>query len=76
MTLDQGLLFTLLLAVFALLIWGRWRYDLVAFVAMLAELLLGLVPADRAFSGFGNTATIILSLVLIFSKGLSNTCVI
>ncbi len=76
MTLDQGLLFTLLLVVFALLIWGRWRYDLVAFVALLAAVLLGLVPVDRAFSGFGHPATIIIALVLIVSKGLSNTGVI
>ena len=76
MTLDQGLLFTLLGAVFALLIWGRWRYDLVAFVALLAALLLGLVPVDQAFSGFGHPATIIIALVLIVSKGLSNSGVI
>ncbi len=76
MTTDQGLLFTLLVAVFVLLIWGRWRYDLVAFVALLAALLLGLVPKDLAFSGFGHPATIIIALVLIVSKGLSNTGVI
>ena len=76
MTTDQGLLFTLLLAVFVLLIWGRWRYDLVAFVALLAALLLGLVPKDLAFSGFGHPATVIIALVLIVSKGLSNTGVI
>lgn len=76
MTTDQGLLFTLLLAVFVLLIWGRFRYDLVAFVALLAALLLGLVPKDEAFSGFGHPATVIIALVLIVSKGLSNTGVI
>ncbi|MEM8817746.1 MAG: SLC13 family permease [Pseudomonadota bacterium] len=76
MTLDQGLLFALLGVVFALLIWGRWRYDLVAFVALLAALLLGLVPVDLAFSGFGHPATIIIALVLIVSKGLSNSGVI
>jgi hypothetical protein len=30
MAIEQTILFTLLAAVFALLIWGRWRYDLVA----------------------------------------------
>jgi len=76
MTTDQGILFTLLGAVFALLIWGRWRYDLVAFIALLAAILLGLVPTDQAFSGFGHPATVIIALVLIVSKGLSNTGVI
>ena len=31
MTPDQIILFTLFGAVFALLLWGRFRYDLVAF---------------------------------------------
>ncbi len=70
---DQLILFTLLLAVFALLIWGRWRYDIVAFVALLVALLTGVVPADRAFSGFGHPATVIIALVLIVSRGLSNS---
>ena len=53
-----------------------WRYDLVAFVALLAALLMGLVPVDKAFSGFGHPATVIIALVLIVSRGLSNSGVI
>ena len=75
-TTDQGLLFALLVFVFAFLIWGRWRYDLVAFVALLLALLLGLVPKDQAFSGFGHPATVIIALVLVVSRGLSNSGVI
>ena len=75
-TTDQLLLFGLLLFVFVFLIWGRWRYDLVAFVALLAALLMGLVPVDRAFSGFGHPATVIIALVLVVSRGLSNSGVI
>ena len=73
MTPDQITLFTLLFLVFALLIWGRWRYDLVAFVALLAAILTGLVPSAQAFSGFGHPAVVIIALVLIVSKGLSNS---
>ena len=76
MTTDQGILFTLLFFVFALLIWGRLRYDLVAFMALTAALILGVVPKEQAFSGFGHPATIIIALVLIVSKGLSNSGVI
>jgi len=76
MTTDQLTLFALLSSVFLLLIWGRWRYDLVAFVALLAALLLGVVPAQQAFSGFGHPATVIIALVLIISRGLSNSGVI
>ncbi len=73
LTNDQLILFSLLLCVFVLLVWGRWRYDVVAFVALLAALLTGVVPADQAFSGFGHPATVIIALVLIVSRGLSNS---
>ena len=73
MTADQATLFGLLFFVFAFLIWGRWRYDLVAFVALLLALLTGIVPKEQAFSGFGHPATVIIALVLIISRGLSNS---
>ncbi|MCH9693006.1 MAG: SLC13 family permease [Gammaproteobacteria bacterium] len=73
MTADQSVLFGLLFFVFVFLIWGRWRYDLVAFVALLVALLTGIVPKDQAFSGFGHPATVIIALVLIVSRGLSNS---
>jgi len=70
---DQLILFTLLFSVFVLLIWGRWRYDIVAFGALLVAVLTGIVPKELAFSGFGHPATIIIALVLIVSRGLSNS---
>jgi len=73
MTTDQSILFALLVAVFVLLIWGRWRYDLVAFMALLVGLVAGVIPTELAFSGFGHPATAIIALVLIISRGLSNS---
>ena len=73
MTQDQMLLFALLGGVFALLIWGRFRYDLVAFSALVLGVIIGVVPQDQAFSGFCHPAVIIIALVLIVSKGLSNS---
>jgi di/tricarboxylate transporter len=72
-TQDQLILFTLLGFVFIFLIWGRWRYDVVAFCARLAALIAGVVPGEQAFSGFGHPATVIIALVLIVSRGLSNS---
>ena len=69
MTPDQGMLFGLLFFVFVFLIWGRWRYDLVAFIALLIALLTGIVPKELAISGYGHPATIIIALVLIVSRG-------
>ena len=73
MTTDQSILFALLFFVFVLLIWGRWRYDLVAFGALSAALIVGVVPKAEAFSGFGHPATVIIALVLIVSRALSNS---
>lgn len=73
MTTDQLLLFALLGAVFALLLWGRIRYDLVAFGALVAAVGVGVVPEARAFDGFGHPATVIIALVLVVSRGLSNS---
>ena len=71
MTTQQIILFSVMGGVFALLIWGRWRYDLIAFTALVVALILGAVPENQAFSGFGHPATVIIALVLIVSRGLS-----
>jgi len=76
MNTDQIILFVLLFFVFVFLVWGRWRYDLVAFTALLVAVIAGVVPIDRAFSGFGHPATVVIALVLIISRGLSNSGVI
>ena len=70
---DQNILFTLLFFVFAFLIWGRWRYDLVAFSALLIAAGVGVIPVNEVFSGFGHPAVVVIALVLIVSKGLSNS---
>ena len=43
MTIDQIILFTLFGAVFGLLLWGKFRYDVVAFSALMAGVVLGAV---------------------------------
>ncbi|PTX54092.1 TrkA family protein [Litoreibacter ponti] len=70
MTTDQIILFALFGAVFIFLVWGRWRYDLVAFTALMAGVVLGVVPTKDAFSGFGHPATLVVALVLVVSAGL------
>ena len=73
---DQNILFILLFFVFVFLIWGRWRYDLVAFSALLVAVVSGVVPVSDAFSGFGHPAVVVIALVLIVSRGLFNSGVI
>lgn len=50
-------------------VWGRFRYDLVALMALLGAVLLGLVPSEAAFLGFGHPAVITVAAVLVLSKG-------
>ncbi len=73
MTNDQMLLFALLAVVLALLLWGRFRYDLVAAAGLMCGVVLGLVPQKSAFSGFSNPAVIIVALVLIASRAFENS---
>ncbi|MEK0164029.1 SLC13 family permease [Phaeobacter sp. A36a-5a] len=70
MTFDQIVLFALFAAVFGLLLWGKYRYDIVAFSALMVAVLLGVVPANDAFAGFGHPATLVVALVLVVSAGL------
>jgi len=70
MTTDQIILFCLFGAVFGLLLWGRFRYDIVAFSALMAGVVLGVVDSGDAFAGFGHPATLVVALVLVVSAGL------
>lgn len=69
---DSAIVFALLGAALALFVWGRWRYDVVALIALLAGTLTGVVPTDRAFSGLGHPAVITVAAVLVVSRGLMN----
>ncbi|MCH7670973.1 MAG: SLC13 family permease [Proteobacteria bacterium] len=73
MTSDQTILLLILLALLILLVWGRWRYDIVALGALFTAGIFGLVPQAELFSGFGNPATITVVLVLIVSFGLTKS---
>ncbi|MCP4076982.1 MAG: SLC13 family permease [Gammaproteobacteria bacterium] len=73
MTNEQIILFSLMAGVLGMLLWGKWRYDLVAFSALIIGLILQVIPKDQAFSGFGHPAVIIIALVLIVSRALSQS---
>ncbi|MBI3451527.1 MAG: SLC13 family permease [Rhodospirillales bacterium] len=71
MTSAQTAISILLLATLVLFAWGRLRYDLVAFLAMLAAVFLDLVPPAEAFLGFSHPAVITVVAVLIISRALA-----
>ena len=76
MTLDQALAFAVLIGMMALFVWGRIRYDLVALVALLVSIAVGIVPAEEAFAGFGNDILVIVATALLVSAAVSRSGVV
>lgn len=70
---DQTLIIAIFSVLFVLLVWGKIRYDLVAFGALVLAALLGLVTKESLFSGFGHSAVAIIALVLVVSRALINS---
>lgn len=76
MTLEQILAVLVLVVTLALFVWGRYRYDVVAAIALIAVSLLGLIDLNTAISGFGNPAVITVAAVLVISHALKNSGVV
>jgi di/tricarboxylate transporter len=60
----------------AMFVWGRLRYDLVAVVGLLAAVLTGVVPSDKAFSGFSDDIVIIVASALLVSAAVARSGII
>lgn len=73
---DHLLVYGILACSLVLFAWGRFRYDFVAILALVAGVFLGVVPAANAFSGFSHPAVITVAAVLIISKALQNSGVV
>lgn len=73
MTLQQALAFGLVGLTIAGFVWGRFRYDVIALVALLAGLAVGVIPAASAFDGFRNDVTVIIACALVVSAGFARS---
>ena len=73
MTTPQILSILLLTAMMGLFIWGRWRYDVVAIMALLGGLALGIVKTEKAFSGFSDDIVIIVGSALVISAAVQRS---
>ena len=76
MTTEQISIFAILGLSLVFFMWGRWRYDVVAFTALIVAVLAGVVPTDSAFTGFGHPAVITVADVLVISRALQVSGVI
>ena len=61
MTHQQALAFGLVIVTIGLFVWGRFRYDLVSLVALLASVALGVTPVKKAFDGFSSDVVVIIA---------------
>ena len=73
MTLPQALAFGILAVMMGLFIWGRLRYDLVAVLALLAAVIVGIVPPKEAFKGFSDDVVIIVASALLVSAAIARS---
>jgi di/tricarboxylate transporter len=73
MTLHQGFAFAIVIAMMALFVWGKLRYDVVAMLALFASIVVGIVPAQDAFSGFGDEVVIIVAAALLVSAAVAKS---
>jgi di/tricarboxylate transporter len=73
LTLPQLLSFIVIALMMAAFVWGRLRYDLVAALALLSALAVGVVPLEEAFSGFSDDIVIIVGSALLVSAGVARS---
>lgn len=66
----------ILLITMTLFIWGRWRYDIVALIALAASTLAGAVPLNQIYTGLSNPAVITVACIMVISETISNTGVL
>ena len=70
MEFEQLVVSGTLLATLVLFVWGHWRYDVVALLALLFLTIFDIVPAEDAFDGFGHPAIVTVVAVLVISRAL------
>lgn len=73
MNFEQTAIVAIVLTMMALFVWNRLRYDLVAMLALLASVLVGVVPAAEAFSGFSDDVVMIVAAALLVSGAVARS---
>jgi di/tricarboxylate transporter len=68
--MSQAIVYTVLIISMVLFVQDRIRYDLIAVMSLCALCFTGIVPFDKAFSGFSNPAVITVGAILILSYSL------
>ena len=74
--MDELIIFGVLAVALVLFVLGKWRYDVVALLALLVLALVGIVPASEAYRGFGHPAVVTVAAVFVLSRALQNSGVV
>ena len=73
MTPDIGMTIAILVIAVGLFATNRIPFDLIGVAVLVAVFFVGLIPLDKALSGFANNAIITIGSVYVISEGLSRT---
>ncbi|WP_168878912.1 SLC13 family permease [Rhizobium sp. P28RR-XV] len=76
MSIEQALAFGVIGLMMIVFIWDRFRYDIVACCALILSIALGIVPFERAFSGFSDDIVIIVGSALVVSAGVARSGIV
>ncbi|SFG52720.1 SLC13 family permease [Neptunomonas qingdaonensis] len=76
MNTDQWLITAVLMLTLLLFVWGKYRHDVVAVMALGLCVLAGLVAAEDAFAGFSHPAVVTVAAVLVISDALRRSGVV
>ena len=73
MTEPQALSFAIIGGAIIAFAWGRFRYDVIALVALFVGIVTGDVPVKQAFSGFTSDVVVIIACALIVSAAIQQS---
>jgi len=73
MTIDQITIFAILFMALVLFVWDKWRYDIVALFVLFVSVIVGVVPAEKAFTGFSDPVVTTVAAILIISAAIGRS---
>ncbi|MBL0900226.1 MAG: SLC13 family permease, partial [Reyranella sp.] len=76
MTAPQIIACSIVAGLMILFVWNRIRYDLAALLGLVVAVATGIVPLDKAFSGFSDQVVVIVGTALVVSAGVGKSGVI
>jgi di/tricarboxylate transporter len=75
-TAPQIIACSIVAGLMILFVWNRIRYDLAALLGLVVAVATGIVPLDKAFSGFSDQVVVIVGTALVVSAGVGKSGVI